>query len=277
MKKLLKKQLRSPKLIKLHYFQLIKQLLKLLDEYYELCREIIKKNTSVFALTLLNMLKIQESKRILDAGCGGGYLHQYIVNRKTQDSEIFAVDFSPNMVSIAASRMDKFIKHAPNLSNFDETNQVDIQNVQLGIVTIKIIDNPAFKQFNYHLGVASVEDLSQFQSDFFDTYFSNLVFHLIESPKLAFQEAYRVLKNEGRFGITIWGKKENCSCITFQQDSLLELGLLKPEQAYQNFVEDKQIIIDQAKQAGFKNICKIKLQYQCVGHNLPHSIIFPLN
>ena len=35
----------------------------------------MQRNTSVFAYTLLNMLKIHESKRILDAGCGGGYLH----------------------------------------------------------------------------------------------------------------------------------------------------------------------------------------------------------
>ncbi|KAM3141695.1 hypothetical protein pb186bvf_006300 [Paramecium bursaria] len=192
------------------------------------------------------MLKIQESKRILDAGCGGGYLHQYLLNRKTQDSEIYAVDISPTMLLIAASRMDKFIKHAPNLSNFYEIKQEDISNEQL--------DNPAFKQFNYHLAIVSIEDLSQFQSDFFDTYFSNFVFNWIENPKLAYQEAFRVLKNGGRFGITVWGKKENCSSITFQQDALLELGLLKPEQAYSNFVEDKQIIIDQAKQAGFKNI-----------------------
>ncbi|KAM3141699.1 hypothetical protein pb186bvf_006304 [Paramecium bursaria] len=213
----------------------------------------MQRNTSVFAFTLLNMLRIQQSKRILDAGCAGGYLHQYIINRKQKDCELYAIDFSPKMVEIAAQRMTKYQQNAPNLINFDHVTQEELQNVQ--------IDNPAFKEFNYNLGVASVENLSTFQNDFFDTYFSNLVYHLIQNPILAFQEAYRVLKQGGNnynilglFGMTVLSKKEKCKLSTLQQEVFLEIGLLKPEQAFAGFIEDKQIIIEQAKQVGFKNI-----------------------
>ncbi|KAL4462371.1 hypothetical protein ABPG72_021916 [Tetrahymena utriculariae] len=54
--------------------------------------------SSVFYLSLLNMLKIEKLKAILEAGAGAGFLYQHTLNRKSTQAKYTATDLSEKIL-----------------------------------------------------------------------------------------------------------------------------------------------------------------------------------
>ncbi|CAK70879.1 unnamed protein product (macronuclear) [Paramecium tetraurelia] len=204
-----------------------------------------QKNPSVFCFTLLNMLRIEDSDSIIDAGCGGGHLHQYIVEKKNPYARFVAFDFSNQMVKITAARMYKYLTQQQK-GGIDQLTQEEIDNVNL--------NSEIFNQINYSVQQANIQELIQFQDNTFETYLSNLVFHLIPNPQQAMAEAYRILRPGGRLGITVWGSKNNSKALTIYQEALIRSGILEQPQGPSKFLESTQPVIEMAQLQGFTNI-----------------------
>jgi ubiquinone/menaquinone biosynthesis C-methylase UbiE len=52
-------------------------------------------------MSMINMLEIELSDKIIETGCGGCHLIPHIINRKKNSAEYFALDLSTNMLSVA--------------------------------------------------------------------------------------------------------------------------------------------------------------------------------
>jgi ubiquinone/menaquinone biosynthesis C-methylase UbiE len=95
-------------------------------------------------------------------------------------------------------------------------------------------------------------------------YYSSLVYQLIENQDKALAEAFRVLKPGGieiynwlgKFGIVIWGSRENCTALNLLSDALVEAGLI-PLNPHSGYLDDKNVIIEKVKKHGFVNIRKL--------------------
>ncbi|CAK92818.1 unnamed protein product (macronuclear) [Paramecium tetraurelia] len=207
----------------------------------------IQKNTSVFFMTLLNMLHYEEANSILDAGCGAGYLHQHMLNQKKPEAHLYGFDLSSEMVRRAGARMKRSL-NKEQIGSLDILTHEEVDSVKF--------DDEIFKKINYHLSVGSVEDLSQYNNEIFDIYVCNLVYQIIGDQPKAMSEAFRVLKPGGKVGITVWGKKENCSALWFLKELAFETGLAPAGMQGGRFVSDPEELITLATNAGFINpIC----------------------
>ncbi|CAD8118630.1 unnamed protein product [Paramecium sonneborni] len=207
----------------------------------------IQKNTSVFCMTLLNMVHYEEADSILDAGCGAGYLHQHMINQKKTEAHLYGFDLSSEMVKRAGARMKRFLKQE-KIGSLDLLTQEEVNQVSF--------DDEIFNKINYHLSVGSVEDLSQYQNQMFDIYICNLVYQIIGDQDIAMREAFRVLKPGGKIGITVWGRKENCAALWFLKELAFETGLSPVGMQGGRFVQHSEELISLATKAGFINsIC----------------------
>lgn len=113
---------------------------------------------------LLNKLAIQSGQTILDIGCGTGRLAREAAEMIGIDGRFYGIDPMADRITIAL-----------------EKNQN--------------------KQAVFRTGVA--EDLSFLPADSVDIAYMNWVFHWVLDKKQALEETKRVLKQGGRFGITL--------------------------------------------------------------------------
>jgi 2-polyprenyl-3-methyl-5-hydroxy-6-metoxy-1,4-benzoquinol methylase len=112
---------------------------------------------------IFNILGRVKGKRILDAGCGNGYLSRLLSSKGAQ---VTGVDVSTRFIEIAEAK----------------EKQIPL-NIQ------------------YHVG--SVCQLSMFADVTFDAIVSNIVLSDIQNLDQAIQELYRVLKNGGKLVFSI--------------------------------------------------------------------------
>ncbi|CAD8114896.1 unnamed protein product [Paramecium sonneborni] len=216
------------------------------DDYSDKYARRIQKNTSVFCMTLLNMLHYEEVENILDAGCGAGYLHQLMINQKKVEAHLYGFDLSSQMVKRAGARMKRFLNQE-KIGSLDLLTQEEVDLVNF--------DDEIFKKINYHLSVGSVEDLSQYQNEMFDIYICNLVYQIIGNQEKAMIEAFRVLKPGGKLGITVWGRRENCVALWFLKELAIKTGLLKIRmQGGGKFLQNSDELIQLATKTGFINL-----------------------
>jgi SAM-dependent methyltransferase len=112
---------------------------------------------------ILNILGRVKGKRILDAGCGNGYLCRLL---STKGAKVTGVDVSKRFIEIAEHR--------------EKQKSLNIQ---------------------YHVG--SLCNLSMFANEIFDAIVSNIVLCDLQNLNQAIQELYRVLKKEGKLVFSI--------------------------------------------------------------------------
>lgn len=111
---------------------------------------------------LLKRLGTVIGMRVLDVGCGPGNLTAHIAEVVGDNGSVVGVDPSKERIAIALEKV------MPNLSFYD----------------------------------GKAEDLSLFPSASFDVVFVNSTFHWVENQPAALKECARVLKPEGRLGIS---------------------------------------------------------------------------
>ncbi|CAD8043052.1 unnamed protein product [Paramecium primaurelia] len=204
----------------------------------------IEKNPAGFQFSLLNMLRVNEADEILDAGCAGGHLHQYILQQRKKDCRLTAFDFSLEMTKIAAARMIKYLNNPFN-SQIEDISDQEIENVDL--------NSPLLEQNKYKVFQGDVQSLPQLNDNQFDIYISNLVLQLVANKDQALQEAFRVLKPGGKIGIVIPVVLGNVPMLSLQK-CFIQAGLI-PNAAYKpTELENREGLINFIYKHGFKEI-----------------------
>ncbi|CAK85215.1 unnamed protein product (macronuclear) [Paramecium tetraurelia] len=220
----------------------------------------IEKNPAGFQFSLLNMLRLNEADeqtilqqtRILDAGCAGGHLHQYILQQRKQKCRLTAFDFSLEMTKIAAARMIKYFNN-PLHGQIEDISPQEIENADISIFETHHIDCPLLEKNNYKIFQGDVQSLPQLNENQFDIYISNLVLQLVGNKDQAVQEAFRIIKPGGKIGIVIPVVQGNAPMLSLQQ-CFIKAGLI-PNNAYKpTELENREGLINFMNKHGFKDI-----------------------
>jgi hypothetical protein len=67
------------------------------------------------------------------------------------------------------------------------------------------------------------------------------------------KESYRVLKKGAKAAFSVWGRKTNCTFITFLPEILEKYGVTEEPEKYCNFhIDSSDKLINSAKSAGFE-------------------------
>ena len=111
---------------------------------------------------LIALLGIGGGDRVLDIGCGTGWLAPFTVERVGAEGRVIGIDPAPPRIQVAQERSD------PRLE----------------------------------IRIGGAQDLSQFPDGSFDVAYFNSVVNWIRDKPSTFGEAYRVLKSGGRLGIS---------------------------------------------------------------------------
>lgn len=162
-------------------------------------------------LKIIDLLKLQIRENLLDVGCGTGIL---LVLAKKQYPHIAmtGIDIDPKVLDIARNKTQK-----ANLEiNYEKTSSASLP----------------------------------FADSSFSVVVSTLVFHHIptEIKKQTLKEIHRVLKNDGRFLLADFGKKEGV--ILYGLDFITKLFHLPESITLQDNLQGK--ISTYMKEAGFK-------------------------
>jgi SAM-dependent methyltransferase len=163
---------------------------------------------------------------------------------KKKECEYTMTDISVGMLNMARSRLDSFSKNP--LQNFSFPKDIKY---------IPFKEPLFYPDLNCHLGLENNESFSQrVQPDYFDIYLSNLSLHLVENPKAMLSEAHRILKQAGKIGLTVWGRKENSDFFTLIPGILKEFGVALPAKRSNFHLSDKDQVAKLLEESSFKNI-----------------------
>jgi len=79
-----------------------------------------------------------------------------------------------------------------------------------------------------------------------------LLLHIPPDPNVTLQEAKRVLVPGGRIGVSVMGRRENCSVLTIMQDRLVEAGFKFPGKRSPHYLADRETLIKLLEDNGFE-------------------------
>eukprot|EP00828_Plagiopyla_frontata_P030637 TRINITY_DN4001_c0_g1_i1.p2 TRINITY_DN4001_c0_g1~~TRINITY_DN4001_c0_g1_i1.p2 ORF type:complete len:148 (-),score=34.62 TRINITY_DN4001_c0_g1_i1:78-521(-) len=83
------------------------------------------------------------------------------------------------------------------------------------------------------------------------------------------KEAFRVLKEGGLLGITVFGRRENCNCMTIFKETGIEQGMdsTKFPEKDEFFCTEQSLVLAQIKQAGFSLRDTFYLSFPIINNN----------
>ncbi len=153
----------------------------------------------------LEFLRLENKKlKVLDAGCGTGSIATEL-KKKYPDIDLYGIDIDEDMLLIAKAKIKKMAS-------------------------------------KIKLKKASIDKLP-FPNNYFDAVYSSLVFHHLpgEIKPKAISEIYRVLKKNGKFFISDFGKPRNIF------ESILPLFSVIFEEGYDNYKGNIPKMLEKAK------------------------------
>jgi arsenite methyltransferase len=195
--------------------------------------ETLESSSLLPALSLSKMLKLTNSKNILEVGCGTGTLSLHWLHFLRPNVKYTSIDFSDTMIKIAQERKEA-VKH--KLNNVDHS-----------------------------FLVGDAEDLSFVPSESIDTYISPLCLHLVPDPNKALAEAVRVTRKGGRIGFSILGPYEKNTFYKLFDDRVFEIVKERPPVPEIPGLGDRENVIELARKAG------IKVDY-CWEEEVPYDV-----
>jgi ubiquinone/menaquinone biosynthesis C-methylase UbiE len=171
----------------------------------------INRNSLSLMNTLMALTRVYQKKNIIDVGCGPGLGTRLITSDVSNiGTNIYGIDFSLEMLKYAQEvfcEYDDFNSNNKNYWDYRE-NTSEIINIQKDLKEVR--EEKVGKVVRFLHGDA--ENL-QFEDSQFDVYIANLCLMLCVNIDRAIKESFRVLKNDGVAGFTIWGKKEESKLI----------------------------------------------------------------
>ncbi|KAL4487248.1 hypothetical protein ABPG72_017967, partial [Tetrahymena utriculariae] len=182
--------------------------------------------TNVFYLSLLNMLKVNTRKQILEVGAGAGFLYNHTMNYKRPEASYVATDLSDKMLSIMCKRLQ-------------------IQEEFKGQLSIE--------KYNLKVEKANGEQL-QYSDNTFDCYIANLCLQITTNPEKMVAEAFRVLQKGGVAGFTVWGDKASSYFFNIVPEVLAKYGIQPPTTRTMFHLNDREKLIKMLEDAGFTNV-----------------------
>ena len=141
------------------------------DNKAKFYQEDLEQITFPSAVTLGNMLEISKAKNIVEMACATGLYSLYFLKTFNNAETFLSIDFSDKMIELA--------------------NETKSQTEGL------------CKTTKHEFIVGSAEDLSFIKEESQDIYFSNLCVPLLLNPTKTLQEAKRILRKDGKIGITV--------------------------------------------------------------------------
>ena len=216
------------------------------EDFGSIYSQIFEYSTQPILYSLIVNLKIYEAKKIYEESCGGGKSLPLVCSLKSKDSEYLVSDISESLLSLASKRMEHIENNfLGNLQFWDKScfepteKKTWIEHFPKSNVSFKLINN---------------ENLIGLENNNFDIVFSNLSLQLVENPENMLKEAFRVLRNGGKAGFTVWGRKENSKFFTPIPTVLRRNGIELPKERSNFHLGDREGLIKMVKEAGFKNI-----------------------
>lgn len=101
---------------------------------------------------------------------------------------------------------------------------------------------------------ANVENLP-FPDNTFNSIISNLCLQITPNHTKMLEECYRCLVSGGKAAFSVWGREENTTFVTFLPEILKKYGVTEEPEKYCNFhLNDKEKLLQDAKNAGFTNV-----------------------
>jgi ubiquinone/menaquinone biosynthesis C-methylase UbiE len=187
------------------------------DEFSSSFEKYFQQSTMTTAYSMLTFMKINESKSIIEIGCGAGGAGNLAQNLLQEDCKFIMTDLSSKMLELARKRLEKS----------------------------KLLPKPEFLLANaYNIPV---------ESESFDRLYGNYVIHLAPEPQLILQEAKRILKPGGIAGFSVWGRPENSPKFTLSDKVKEKMGLeVQPCPAFHlcDIEKFKKMVLD----AGFSKV-----------------------
>ncbi|KAL4479122.1 hypothetical protein ABPG72_008952 [Tetrahymena utriculariae] len=182
--------------------------------------------SSTFYLSLINMLKIQDRKSILEVGAGAGFLFNHTMNFKKHDAQYIATDLSEKMLQYILRRLK---------------------------IEEPFKDGMVIDKYNLRIQKANGEELP-FEDNTFDCYIANLCLQITTDPAKMLKESHRVLQKGGVAGFSVWGEKEKSSLFTIIPQVLTENGCTYPQIRSNFHLNDREKLIKMMEEAGFSQV-----------------------
>ena len=226
------------------------------EDFGNFYSEILEFSTQPLLYSLISGLKLYEADKILEESCGGGKSLPLVLSLKKRECEYWVSDFSENLLSLAAKRME-FIERdfAGNMQFWDKSCFEEGK---------KKISQEEFPKSKTFFRLLNNENLLGIENDSFDVVFSNLSLQLVVNPEKMLSEAYRVVRKGGKVGFTVWGRKENSNFFTTVPKVLRKHGVELPNERSNFHLGDREKLMKMMQDAGFKNVL---CWYQFCGFN----------
>jgi len=149
---------------------------------------------TIGGIAMVNAISFKEGMTILEVGCGSGCLSCYLLQTLSFKCTIISIDLSDEMIKLANARK--------NAISYDK--------------------NLIIHEFR----VGNAEDLNLIGSETIDVYISPLCLHIVTDPLKMLHETNRVLKKNGKFALSVLGRKERCNILTIFQDAVNKVGII---------------------------------------------------
>lgn len=135
------------------------------DRYNKLTRHFLQQEIKDFASFVIHELDVDYQAKILEIGCGFGWISLELA-RRLPEATVIGVDHNSDLIKAA-------------IQNKQEENITNVDFIQLAL-----------------------HDLGQFATNSFDAIISFKVFHQWTDPVQGLNEIERILKKTGKFAIT---------------------------------------------------------------------------
>lgn len=208
--------------------------------------EIFEDSSQPILSSLLSMLKISKSSKILEESCGGGKSLALVLSMKSTECEYCVSDFSENMLVLASKRMEYIENDIVGNMQFWDKSCFD--------PNVKKTWQKDFPKSKTYLRLLDNENLLGIEKETFDIVFSNLSLHLVSNPEKMLSEAFRVVKKGGQVGFSVVGRPEKSKFLTIVPMVLKKYGLELPNERSNFHLSYRTKLMQMMTEAGFKNV-----------------------
>ena len=192
-------------------------------------------------VTIMNELRPQPTDTIVEAACGSGYYGAYHCMAKPQSQKYTMMDLSPEMIKLAKRRVAMSLKQGKLYNDVESLAHLDDKEI-----------DELFNGLGIEALSQNCEVLSQFHSKSLDIYLGGLFLHLVPDPAVILKEAYRVLKDGGKIGFSVFGDPQNSLYFSLFDEMVKKHGHIEFRSKF--YLNDDRKLRSLVEAAGFKNI-----------------------